>query len=400
VPSDNAAPVSALSACLASKCESACGLTCGGFAGYLSMPDAAAGCEGCLEKSACSNERACGSSVECDAFWRCYLACQTPDCQWACARDNDGGAGLFRALYQDFSSSTCATQCGYGSYWACAGHVKWPNAKPGSPSRTWWVYDFQGGSVPNAQVSVCVNGTGPGCPCSAPGSRMLAQGRTDPNGYITLSFQQDLTPTGGGSTACVETQAPGYLTTFTTSAFPAVESVWSISDALVPRQALGIILQTPEAEQTYYSLVNATFDPTVASVLGVGVYDCLGSPAPGVEVYASIGGTPIADASADEVGIAAVFTDSGVTGGTSNSPGGRVVFFDVPFGSVAVTAIVPGVGIVGALPIATLVVGSARWRARRRSASRSRRATSSGCGGGRSGAEATSRPCSRRRRGC
>ena len=115
---------------------------------------------------------------------------------------------------------------------------------------------------------------------------------------------------------------------------------------------MGIVLQTQAAQQTYYNLLNATFDPTAASVLGVGVFDCLGSPAPGVEVYASIGGTPVADAGADAAGVG-VFTDSGVTAVTTNSPGGRAVFFEVPFGSVAVTAIVPGVGVVGQTSVTT-----------------------------------------------
>ena len=51
VPAVNAAPVSALSACLVSHCEDECGLACGGFAGYLSMPDAATGAHHALRRT-------------------------------------------------------------------------------------------------------------------------------------------------------------------------------------------------------------------------------------------------------------------------------------------------------------------------------------------------------------
>ena len=69
--------VSALSACIASSCESACGLTCGALAASISPPDAAAGCQSCLEVNACPLAQSCASSVDCDVDQRCVVGCPT-----------------------------------------------------------------------------------------------------------------------------------------------------------------------------------------------------------------------------------------------------------------------------------------------------------------------------------
>jgi hypothetical protein len=348
-PVGAASDVSALSACLASNCETACGLGCGGFASYLSEPDASTACASCIQKNACTQATACGSSAECDAFWRCYLACQTPDCQWACAGDHDAGVALFRPLYQDFSS-TCAGPCGYGSDWACAGHITWPNAKSRTVTWTWWVYDFQtGAGIPGAEVSICGSSTGPGCPCPTSTNRVLAQAPTDWNGYATLTFQQELTPTGGGSSYCAQTTAPGYLANLAAQEYPNTGPVVSITNSLLATTAWGIALQTPGAQASDSVANGAASDPTVAPVVAAGIYDCLGSPANGVDV--SITGPP---AVADAVdggplnrAIAVFGVDAGPGGSTTaQSIGGRVFFLDVPAGNVMLTATVPGVGVV------------------------------------------------------
>ncbi len=340
VPADNAAPVSALSACLASKCESECGLGCGGFAGYLSEPDAAAACQSCFATSnACSDARRCGSSPECDAFWRCYLACATPDCQTTCVADHDAGASLVRSLYKDFSG-TCAKPCGYGAYWACAGKVVWPAAESRTYTWTEYVYDWESKmGVPNAQVTVCTS-----CPCPTATNAVVAQGQTDSDGYVTLNFQQALSITGQGSIPCYQVTAPGYLTAFAYGASPLTKAGWSVRNGLVPRETWGVELFTPAAQQANDESVGATYDPTRAIFVSGGVSDCLGSPAP-------TGGANVSINTRDPMVLALTATDAGPDAGLTATTGAAgqsytVIFFDVPVdaGSVTLTTTVPGVG--------------------------------------------------------
>jgi hypothetical protein len=337
VPEANAAPVSALSACLASKCGSACGLTCGGFAGYLSEPDAAAGCQSCLETNACNDALTCGSSAECDAFWRCWYACVTPDCQSTCVSQHDAGVGLFEALYKDFSG-TCNTPCGYGSYWACAGHVVWPNAKSSTYTWTEWAYDWYAkAGVAGAQVTVCTN-----CPCPNATNYVVTQGQTDDAGYISLTFQQGLSPTGQGSAYCYQTSAPGYLTNFAYGVFPGTEYGWSVH-GLLPPETWGIVLIKSQSQQTEDTAIGATYDPTRSILVTGGVFDCLGSPVPAGSVDVSIS-TPDPSVLALqrlEGGSDALPTAQTGCGGGSYS----TCFFDVPAdASVTLTATATGVG--------------------------------------------------------
>ncbi len=330
VPAVNAAPVSALSACLVSHCEDECGLACGGFAGYLSMPDAATGCASCLEKngSGCSDERACGTSAECDTFWRCWLACPTPDCQWACAPEHDAGAATFRPLQLDFAGA-CAAECGYGAYWACAGHIEWPAAKSSTVENVDVVYDFSSQSpVAGATVSVCA-----GCPCPQPNTPLLAQGSTDDAGVFTLAWQQQVSPAGIGSTYCWQVTAPGYLPTFAYSTDPISEPRWSNGDYPFPngKTTVGLALVTPAAQQEN---ANASGYDGGRGTLGVGVFDCLFSPADGVEVTID---------SRDPMMTPTVAPDGGPEAGATSvtAGGGRAYFLNVPDGGYTLTVTLP-----------------------------------------------------------
>jgi hypothetical protein len=337
VLADKAAPVSALSACLASKCEIACGLGCGGFAGYLSEPDASVACQECLENTnACSHAHACGSSAECDAFWRCILACQTqtPDCQWACVPEHGAGAALFRQLYQDFSG-TCAGACGYGAYWACAGNVaSWPHA-PSDVDWTWLVDLNGGGGLPDASVSICT-----ACPCDGPFNSVLADaGQTNSNGYVTIAFPPPSTPTSQGIPACTQTTADGYVTNFGYPGYPMTEGVVSIDNSLLPPSAWGILMYTPTVLSSRIAATGTMQDPALG-VIGMGVYDCLGSPAGGVDVSINTPDAtpwPAIDAGADALPTA-----------RTNGSGpfvGRAGFWNVPPGNAYIlTATLPDSG--------------------------------------------------------
>jgi hypothetical protein len=345
VPENGAAPVSALSACLASSCEAACGLTCGGFAGNISQPDASKACQTCIENgAACKDAHACGASPECDAFWRCYLACSTPDCQTSCGASHDAGAALFRPLYQDFANA-CATQCGYGTDFTCAGHVAWPGADSTEYVWTEWVYDWETKKgVAGATVQVCTN-----CPCPTATNGVVGSGQTDANGYITIRYQQGLSPTGEGSLYCYQTTADGYLTSFAYGGFPQTNGAWSVVDGLLPPEAWGVVLLSPAAQQRNDVTIGATYDPNRAILVTGGVFDCLGSPAQanGASVSINVRDPMLValgqlDAGPDAWPTVPTGSGSASTLGTYSAD-----FFDVPAdASVILTATVPGVGVV------------------------------------------------------
>ena len=179
-----ATDVSALSACLAGKCGTACGLECGGVAGYISEPDAAVACQQCLTGSQCAQAEACASSDVCDAFVRGFLAFSTVDSievseQTQCANSAAWGlefligglsticgknpptldadasvsstAGVFAQSY-----GSCTTPCAIGNYWACVDHVTWPSPNSTTYTLGYTVTDYADSKpVAGALVQVC-----------------------------------------------------------------------------------------------------------------------------------------------------------------------------------------------------------------------------------------------------
>ena len=193
--------VSALSACLASHCETACGLACGALAGYPVEPDVAAACQSCIVSNACDPTRACAASSDCDAINRCLLSCPTPDCFSACVIShgmdptwnflgaNDDG-GIFESFAQ--AQRACAAPCGLGSYWECVGHVSWPAPKSATTTYDFRVTDYSTGmGVPGVDLSVC-SFTDPDC------TQPLQVGTTDATGLASMPFQNTRNLPGGG----------------------------------------------------------------------------------------------------------------------------------------------------------------------------------------------------------
>jgi hypothetical protein len=210
-----------------------------------------------------------------------------------------------------------------------------------------WVYDyFGGGGVAGAEVYVC-----PSCPCTE--SEALDHQSTDKRGYVTLNFSQ----VAGRSPHCLQTTAPGYVTTLGYSPIPYTEPVLSIDNSLLPKTAaFGIALVS-----------KARADASTPNVVGVGMYDCLFDPAPGVDISISVIPStalmvPDLDAGADapaQTGSedAGPWNADAETGIVANGGGGRVIFSGVPPGTATLTASVPGVGIVSQVSI-TVVAGA------------------------------------------
>jgi hypothetical protein len=331
VPTTSSASVSALSACLAAKCETECDLTCGGFAGYLSEPDASAACSSCLEQNACPHARACGSSAACDAFWRCFLACPTEDCKDVCAAQNEAGAADFKPLFGDFSGA-CAGPCRFGNYWACAGHVGNPTAQSTTFTWTDWVYDVANQMpITGATISICTN-----CPCGTASFPLLAQTQTASDGFFTIQVPQALLPNGQPQPFCVQTTATGYMPNFFYPGTPFSEPSSSIRESLGPPVSLGLVLFTASNVLQDAKALGGTFDPT-RGVIAAGIFDCLANPANGV--YVSI------DSNDPQVvlGAPVAVPDAGLTtlSGGFNTVG-HAVFFNVQAGSYVLTTRPPG----------------------------------------------------------
>ncbi len=319
--------VSVLRACLASHCESACGLTCGSVADSISEPAAALSCESCIEGNAkvCADARAAGTSVEGDAYWRCVLACQTEDCRLACGMNDPDGVTAEAPFQADYAGA-CAASCGFGAYWACVGHVSWPPAKASTWKDTFKVVDSTSHmGVPGLDVSVCLN-----CPCDTPGSPVLAHARTDDAGVIAWMVPQVTNANGLGAgiglDGCLEVTSPtmSYVPTFAYWGWPISEPVTDRSSS--PNFVVNVLTQ--DAWAADQAMLGLKQDPA-RGWIGAIVFDCLGNLAPGVHVTTSDG---------DSAGITSFDFQPIGSEVEATTPGGVVIFFNVPPGLVTVSA--------------------------------------------------------------
>jgi hypothetical protein len=333
-PAIGSRSISDLSACLASKCPGECNIKHGGFAAYLADPDHAADCEMCLNinTDAGANAVACGSSAECDAFWKCYMTCPTPDCKFACASAHDAGVALFRSLQNDYSS-TCKMKCGFGGYWACVGKTSGPGWI-GTVAFTVPVIDLINHTasdsgvpgIPGQSVAICN-----ACPCGTPASPVLADGSTDDAGFVTLQFQ------GGGLNGCVQVTDPdgGRVPYFGYWGYPLSEAV--VDPQLGPSSpAADIVGQsaqtlTPEElDAATGTFIGVKQDPSLGLV-GAAVFDCFANPAYDVRVTIDPNGPETS-----------TYYGPGDAGATlrPGDPGysGQVFLFNVPPGEHKVTA--------------------------------------------------------------
>jgi hypothetical protein len=317
--------VSALGACLASHCESDCKLDCGAFAAYLAEPGAAATCDACLKSNACQDARACGSSSDCDAYWRCYAACPTPDCRFACALEHDAGLQLLRPLQEDYSG-ICATPCAYGNYWACVGNVSWPGVSAPSVELVVPVIDFTNHlPVSGETVSVCLS-----CPCGTSVTPVLAQGTTDDAGTVSLAVPQIVSAADVGLMGCVEVTSPDASTVpyFGYWGYPFSQAV--VNPALGPGSPAANLAAQSAQVFTPAEFAGATQYIGVTQLsgrgsIGAAVFDCLGNPAGGVQVAIDSHDPLITVYSASD--------DAGTT-----TAAGLAFFYNVPPGTVQVTA--------------------------------------------------------------
>jgi hypothetical protein len=319
-PTGKASDLTSLSVCLASKCETECGLTCGGLAGWPVEPDAAAACQDCFETNACDQGRACATSADCDAIHRCMLACPTDDCRQACQTSHGlvidrnpslptgvgpgADAGPFPA-FDAVRRGVCATACATGGYWECVGKVSWPAPAPSTTIHFWASDLFSSVAIGGMQISVCGLAD---FDCTTPTS----MGTTNDAGEVSLVVPQSAS---GGHLAMT---APPYYSNPNYWSFPLSEAQWFTWEGF----------STP-AEGAQFSTGLPTPDPARGYV-DAWVFDCLGDPAPGVKVSIS---------TADSETIAGTFSQASVSASNAVTDSRALVGFrNVPLGLTIVTA--------------------------------------------------------------
>jgi len=331
-PVGTSSDVSALSACLASNCETACGLTCGSIGASVAPPDAGASCETCLESkgASCDPARACGSSVDCQAYAQCLHAYTTPDWFQACATEHDAGAALY-ALLDNVASAGCAAACAYGLDWRCVGHVTWPTPAGPPGSATTFVFDRvhdgnTSAAIAGAKVAFCtasnVSGSlGVGAPqCDPP----FVSGVTNDAGYVEINVPT-AEPNSGtlvGSDWWALVSAPGYPPFYYYSFFPLSQSVWTASPGLSP-----YVFTASDLAAAYAAALDGGAQTPGTGGVQAWVYDCQYHAAPGVQVTASP---------------AVLSSDAGTV--ASGFGMGSASFGNVPVGTLTLTATPPGLG--------------------------------------------------------
>jgi hypothetical protein len=195
---------------------------------------------------------------------------------------------------------------------------------------TWWVYDFSSQmGVSGADVSICT-----GCPCPTANTPVLAHAQTDGSGHFTVPVRQSVGPANVANTLCVQTTAPGYMTTFTYFTTPISTPTASIDEQLLPEVGAGIALLTPSAQMLNEQAFGVTYDQTRGAV-GVGIWDCLSNPANGVSVTLSGGGSMAVALGGIDGGPGTLPTS---VSGAGNLGTGRAIFLNVAPGTVALTA--------------------------------------------------------------
>jgi hypothetical protein len=313
--------VSALSACLASKCEDACDLPCGGLAGYPIAPDAAQACQSCYAANACAVEKACATSAECDALNRCLSACPTIDCSDTCWQAHgvdpkiSFGVEVDGGPYVPFNTTrngTCAKACANGAQWSCVGKVSWPTPRSATATILFEPRDYQSGvPIPGVAVSVC-DSVDVGCVSP------LGAGTSDPTGLASLIVENPLNTAGHqnlGLTGYLKATSPDYVPFYEFWGFPLSEPSY---------YSYGELTKTASLTEIATS-VDVMLDSSRGTV-AVAVYDCEGNPAAGVDV--SLIPHDVSTRS---------FTTTGAEVATTDVTG-VLVFLNAPAGHVQITA--------------------------------------------------------------
>ncbi len=321
-PPGFASGVGTLSACLATHCETQCGLACGGLGSFQIPPDAAAGCQRCLTTNACAVEEACAKSADCETTWQqCAQSCPTHDCAVDCFVSH--GANLPTGVFVDAGvwppfggaiDGVCNASCKVGN-WTCVGNISWPVAKAPQVTLTFQATDFVSQlPIEGLDVHVC---TPLDVGCDPP----LQTGQTNGDGIAVLTFPNPPDSEGLGLNGFLEVTSPdgGYVPTLVYWGFPLSEPtagvVWELG---TPSEVTGITT----------NIARVTPDPQRGDIYLV-VSDCSYGYAPRAQVSTDLG----------DAGVTEIYGTTGNRALTATDPSALVFFLNVPPSSnVRVTA--------------------------------------------------------------
>ncbi len=257
---DGATP--AFEACLATSCETQCGLVCGGLAAVF-PPATAPACETCIAGgSVCPSVRDCAKSVQCQTALRCQFSSDTPDVEQACLTLPDAGAIPLTAAASEKPplASSCATECSWGADWSCLGHVDWPAATT-KVALTVDVFDLQNGTpIDDATVKVCGFFD---TLCTIP----IPMENTGDSGTVTMNVDFGAAP----QAIYVDVTSPTTDPVLEFPSAPLSQARVTFPGATLPAMSLAGLAQ----------LAQVSLDPTLG-VLAVSVHDCRLAPAAGV----------------------------------------------------------------------------------------------------------------------
>jgi hypothetical protein len=269
-------------ACAASKCEQACTFACGAVGAGI-VPDAAVACQSCMQEKACVPALACAQSVDCLDFTYCVHACTTFDCAQRCGDARDAGVAIYGGDYAALAGN-CYGACGGGTDWSCVGHVSWPRAADASTTMT----TFVGVGTTKAPVAGADVSVSQYCGPSEAGTSLLAGGQTGDAGTVTFPVSLQGYGPGGenGLDGCMAVSAAGHWPTLWYWGFPLTEPSVQWLAASTPTTGLFVPVITATDAAALYAAAGIAMDPD-RGIVGVTLFDCDRSPAPGVKVHIS-----------------------------------------------------------------------------------------------------------------
>lgn len=265
-PSGPVPESSAIEACIATRCSSACSMSCG----LRSSPergDTGETCDQCIASKACAQAKACGESATCRSILACNASCATLDCAAACPSIDDAGAAEFAALSN--SLTPCTSECGGGHNWQCVGHVTWPRPAAAINTVSLTVGDpITSNPIVGAQAKLCTK-LYPDC------SQSLGQATSDANGYFSFTYTTDVHV--GGLDGFVEVTGPNLVPTLFYWNFPLSVTSASLGEVKLLSQAEEQVLFTTEG-----------ITPLAGhGHFGVAIFDCLHEAADDVQIRIS-----------------------------------------------------------------------------------------------------------------
>jgi hypothetical protein len=305
----NQTDVPTLDACVAGSCNQSCGMICG-QAGSYTAPDAAQGCQQCVEAKSCAQTLACTSSVACEVLGHCAYSCATPDCRAACA-DDAGDVDEFVSTALGVGIP-CYGPCQVGHDWTCVGSVAWPRPQSTEEDIALTLVGLNSTSPAGVSVEACNQGDDS---CSSP----FSKGTSNAAGVAQLSL-----PAPG---LC------GFQGLFELSS-PSIEpTVFDLSFPLSARhaQVTAFVLSQSGFAQTL-SGVSIIPDPARGHVW-IMALDCLQLFAPNVTV--------VADGLGSDPEVREMYFESGAPSPTAKATdaSGMAFFYNVPPGPLTLHVI-------------------------------------------------------------